>query len=115
MMQPQPGMLVLLGEGPEAAAADLLRIGHLPLPEAVLAVALAQGGSAAVVARRLTTQCDAVAGRVAAPLVPLLRSLRRPAYASHALVPPARALPADHSPPWCDIRLLLAASRTLDR
>lgn len=114
-MQPQPGMLVLLGEGPEAAAADLLRIGHLPLPEAVLAVALAQGGSAAVVARRLATQCDAVAGRVAAPLVPLLRSLRRPAYASHALVPPARALAAGHAPPWCDIRLLLAASRTLDR
>ena len=114
-MHPQPGMLVLLGEGPEEAPADLLRIGHLPLPDAMLAAALAQGGSAAAVARRLATQCDAAAGRVAAPLASLLRSLRRPAYASHALVPPARALPADHAAPWCDIRLLLAASRALDR
>lgn len=114
-MHPQPGMLVLLGEGPEEAAADLLRIGHLPLPDAVLAAALAQGGSAAAVARRLATQCDAAAGRVAAPLASLLCSLRRPAYASPALVPPARALPTDHLVPWCDIRLLLAASRALDR
>ena len=114
-MHPQPGMLVLLGEGPEEAAADLLRLGHLPLPDAMLAAALTQGGSAAVVARRLATQCDAVAGRVAAPLAPLLRSLRRPAYATYALVPPARIQPDDHLPPWCDIRLLLAGSRALDR
>jgi len=114
-MQAEPGMLVLLGDGPEEAAAELLRAGHLPLAEAALAVALAQGGSAAAVARRLAAQCDAAAGRVAAPLAPLLRSLRRPAYASHALVPPARALPADRIAPWPDLRLLLAASRALDR
>ncbi|MGG5820523.1 hypothetical protein [Falsiroseomonas sp. HW251] len=114
-MRAQPGMLVLLGEAPDCAAADLLRAGHLPLHEAMLSAALTQGGSAAVVARRLAAQCDAVAGRAAGPLQPLLRSLRRPVYASHALVPPARALPADRVPPWCDLRLLLAASRALDR
>lgn len=114
-MQAQPGMLVLLGAGPEVAAAELLRAGHLPLPEDALAAALAQGGSAAAVAHRLAAQCDAVAGRPAAALAPLLRSLHRPAYPSHAMVPPARALPADRIPPWCDLRLLLAASRVLDR
>lgn len=114
-MQAQPGMLVLLGAGPEAAAADLLRAGHLPLPEAVLAAALARGGSAALVARRLAEQCDAVAGRPDTALAPLLRSLHRPAYASPAMVPPARPLPADGIRPWCDLRLLLAASRVLDR
>lgn len=114
-MHPQPGMLVLLGEAREEATADLLRAGHLAISDTVLAAALAQGGSAAAVARRLATQCDAVAGRVAAPLALLLRSLRRPVYANHALVPPARVQPADHLPPWCDIRLLLAASRVLDR
>lgn len=114
-MHPQPGMLVLLGEAPEEAVADLLRAGHLAISDTVMAAALAEGGSAAAVARRLAAQCDAVAGRVAAPLVPLLRSLRRPAYANHALVPPARIQPVDHSPPCYDIRLLLAASRALDR
>jgi hypothetical protein len=108
-------MLVLLGEAPEAAVADLLRAGHLAISDTVLAAALAEGGSAAAVARRLATQCDAVVGRVAAPLAPLLRSLRRPAYATYALVPPARIQPDDHLPPWCDIRLLLAGSRALDR
>ena len=114
-MHPQPGMLVLLGEAREEATADLLRAGHLAISDTVLAAALAQGGSAAAVARRLATQCDAVVGRVAAPLAPLLRSLRRPAYATYALVPPARIQPDDHLPPWCDIRLLLAGSRALDR
>jgi hypothetical protein len=105
-------MLVLLAEGPAEAEAELLRAGHLPLHEAALAAALAQGGSAAVVARRLAAQCDAVAGRAAAPVASLLSSLKRPAYASHALVPAARV---ERVPPWCDMRLLLAASRALDR
>jgi hypothetical protein len=108
-------MLVLLADGPAEAAADLLRAGHLPLDAAALDAALAQGGSAAAVARRLAAQCDAVAGHAAAPLLAVLRTLRRPAYASHALIPPARSLPADRVPPWCDMRLLLAASRALDR
>mgnify|MGYP001807288669 CR=1 FL=1 len=114
-MQAQPGMLVLLGEGPEDAAAALLRAGHLPLPDATLATALIQGGSAAMVARRLAAQCDAVAGRAAAPLAAALHALKLPVYASHALIPPAHGAPADRVPPWCDMRLLLAASRALDR
>ena len=40
---------------------ELLRAGHLPLDAAALDAALAQGGSAAIVARRLAAQCDAVA------------------------------------------------------
>jgi hypothetical protein len=114
-MQPRPGMLVLVADGPAEAAGELLRAGHLPIDAAALDAALAQGGSAAIVARRLAAQCDAVAGRAAAPLLTVLRALRRPFYASHALIPPAGSVPADRVPPWCDLRLLLAASRALDR
>jgi len=114
-MQVQPGMLVLLADGPAGARDDLLRAGHLALDSAALSDALAQGGSAAVVAHRLAAQCDAIVGSAAPPLAALLRALRRPGFASHTLVPPARPAPADRVPPWCDIRLLLAASRALDR
>jgi hypothetical protein len=111
----QPGMLVLLAEAQADAAAELLSAGHLALDATALGTALAQGGPAALVAQRLAAQCDAVVGRASPSLAPVLRALRRPAYASAALVPPARATPADRVPAWCDMRLLLAASRALDR
>ena len=91
----QPGMLVLLAEAPGEAATELLRAGHLALDGRALGAALAQGGTAATVAERLAAQCDAVVGRAPAALTQVLRSLRRPGYACAALVPPARAAPAE--------------------
>jgi hypothetical protein len=116
MMGDQPGLLVLLAEGrDDLASADLLRGGHLALDARALGAALAQGGAASIVAHRLAAQCDAVVGRPAPPLATVLQALRRPAYASASLVPPARSAAVDRVPPWCDLRLLLAASRALDR
>ncbi len=112
----QPGMLVLLAEGPTGdAVAELLRAGHLGLDGSVLGVALAQGGAAAMVAQRLAAQCDAVVGCAPPPLAALLRDLRRPRYASTGLVPMAWPGPEAAWLPWRDGGVLLAASRVLDR
>jgi hypothetical protein len=116
-MMRQPGMLVLLSAADEALwrrdAAVLRRAGHLPVDAAVLEAALAEGGPAAPVARRLAEAADAALLPGAPALNAVFRALRRPVYASPWQLPDA-----DRTPPpagWRHGWVLDAALRSLDR
>jgi hypothetical protein len=110
-------MLVLLSAADGALwqrdAAVLRQAGHLALDAAALEAALAEGGPAAPVARRLAESCDAALLGAAPSLAAIFRGLRRPVYASPWQLPEA-----DRAPPmprrhhgW----MLEAALRSLDR
>lgn len=113
----QPGMLVLLSAADEALwrrdAAVIRRAGHLPLDAAGLEAALAEGGPAAPVARRLAAACDAALLDAAPGLASIFRSLRRPVYASPWQLPDADRAPPP--PRWPSRWVLEAALRSLDR
>lgn len=113
----QPGMLVLLAAADAAhwqrEAAILRRAGHLPLDAAGLEAALAEGGPAAPVARRLAASCDAALLAGMPSLAAVFRSLRRPVYASPWQLPDADRAPPP--PRWQPGWVLEAALRSLDR
>ncbi|WP_439548341.1 hypothetical protein [Falsiroseomonas sp.] len=113
----QPGMLVLLSAADAALwqrdAAVLRRAGHLPLDAAALEAALAEGGPATPVARRLAAACDAALLDAAPCLAGVFRSLRRPVYASPWQLPEAGRAPPQRR--WPSGWVLDAALRSLDR
>lgn len=109
----QPGQLLLLSAPAMAEAA--LEAGHLPLDARMVERALLTSGSAAAVAERLASGCDALVGPPPPALAALMRSLRRPMLPSADLLPRAQAQATGRWSIWSDPGMLLAAMRSLDR